>query len=215
MAKVVVLKQEPPDALEERRVELMGEAAKLNKVAEARAKVEQQLAALDGDQAIIDAAERTAWHEWAETAEGPPPSPMTAQREAIAQRRVLLAGDLRSAMNGETAIAPRLQTLHAELTEVMVALYQRRVDALLREAEELNEAVHEKAKAFVAICQQSDGLRDAVVEALARLVAGNDDRREPILRAAFSRIEGFKGPKMAGDPEARSRHAADYHRRLL
>jgi hypothetical protein len=147
-------------------------------------------------------------------AEGPPPMAQTAARESIAQRRALIANDLSGVLAGEKAVAPRLAALHAELHAVMVKIYERQVDALLTEADEINGEVHEKAQAFVAVCEQADGLRDTVTEALARAVNGNDRDREAILRAAFHRIERFEQPKMTGDPEARARHAAEARRRL-
>jgi hypothetical protein len=216
MAKVVALpKPEPPDALASRRAELLSEAARLNKAAQARASVEKRLAELDAEQAALDEAERAAWRAWAENdAQAPPPSPRAQERERIAQARLLMAGDLQSATNGEKAVQPRLAALNAELRDVMLKIYERRIDALLEEAEAVNEAVHAAAQAFVAVGEQADGLRDAVVEALERAVNGGDREREAILRAAFSRIERLEPPRLAGDALERARHAADYRRRL-
>jgi hypothetical protein len=216
MAKVVVLpKPEPPDPLESRRAELSAEAGKLNKVAQARGEIERRLAELDAEQAQIDEAERAAWRAWANDAEGPPPSPRTEARERIAQARALLARDLTGAMNGEKAVAPRLAALHAELRQIGVEHYERRLDALIAEAEAVNAAVHNAAQAFVAVAEQADGLRDSVVAELERAAVGNDRDREAALRAAFAHIDGFAQPKMAGDPASRSRHAASFRRRLL
>ena len=220
MAKVLVLKADAAspsqdDVLAARRAELMAEAARLNKVAEARMSVERRLAELDGEQAALDERERAAWRAWAASdAEGPPPSPRLAERERIAQARALLAGDLIGAMNGQKAVEPRLNALHTELHALMLKIYARQVDALLTEADELNASVRAAAKAFVAQAEQADGLRDSVVAALEKAVNGNDREREAILRAAFSRIDGLKQPSLAGDAEARARHAADYRRRL-
>ena len=70
MAEIVALKSETPDApldvLHGRRAELMNEAARLNKVAEARAATERRLQELDAEQTAIDEAERVAWREWVE-----------------------------------------------------------------------------------------------------------------------------------------------------
>jgi hypothetical protein len=216
MTKVVVFKGEPPpDALQTRRAELMTEAQRLGKVHEARAAIERRLAELDGEQSSLDEKERQAWRAWAENdAEGPPPSPRAQERESIAQRRLLLAGDLQSATNGEKAVAPRLNALNAELREVLLKLYERRIDALMREAEALNADVHVAAQAFVAVAEQADGLRDSVVAELERAVNGADKEREMILRAAFSRIEALVAPRLAGDATIRARHAGDYRWRL-
>ena len=118
-------------------------------------------------------------------------------------------------MNGERAIQPRLAELNAELHALLIKIYERQVGELLAEAEELNAEVHAAGHAFVAVCEQADGLRDAVVAALEKAVNGNDRDREAILRAAFARLERLEHPKMAGDAEARSRHALDYRRRLI
>jgi hypothetical protein len=216
VAKVVVFKGEPPpDALQTRRAELMAEAAKLNRVAEARASVEARLAELDAEQSALDEGEREAWRIWAlNDAEGPPPSPRMQERESIAQRRALLARDLTGALNGQKAIEPQLAALHAELRDIMLKLYERQVDALLEEADELNASVHAAAAAFVAVGEQADGLRDAFVEAQSQAVNGADREREAILRAAFSRIERFEQPSLAGDALERARHASDYASRL-
>jgi hypothetical protein len=220
MAKVVVLKEPepeapPPDALESRRAALMAEAAKLNRVAEARAEIERRLAELDAEQAALDDGERQAWRVWATNdAEGPPPPPRAQERESIAQRRTLIANDLSGVLAGQKAIEPRLQALHAELHGIQLKIYERQADALIAEAEEVNAAVHAAAQAFVAAAERADGLRDSVVQALERAANGNDRGREAILRAAFSRLERFEQPKMAGDAGERSRHAADYRRRL-
>jgi hypothetical protein len=217
MAKVVVLKQEPPpDALSARRAELMAEAQRLGRIAETRAQIERRLAELDGEQAALDEAERAKWREWAENdAEGSPPIAQTAARESIDQRRALIANDLSGVLAGEKAVAPRLQALHAELHALGLKLYERQVDWLLAEAEAINASVHEAAQAFVVAATQADGLRDSIAAALETAVTGGDRGREATLREAFSRIEQLKQPKMTGDPEARSRHAADYRRRLL
>ena len=217
MAKLAVIAKEEPaqDALASRRIELMAEAAKLNRVAEARAGIERRLQDLDSEQAALDEGERAAWRTWAENdAEGPPPSPRLKEREGIAQRRALIAGDLSGALAGQKAVEPRLAALHAELADIMLKLYERKVGELMDESEAINSAVHEAARAFVAVAEQADGLRDAVVAELERSVVGADREREGILRAAFARIEQLTAPKLAGDPEARSRHAADYRRRL-
>ena len=216
MAKVVVLKEEPPaDALAAKRAELMAEAQRLGKVHEARGAIERRLMELDAEQTRLDATERAAWRVWAENdAEGPPPSPRTQERERIAQARLLMAGDLQSATNGEKAVAPRLSALHAELSDVMLKLYARQIDALMREAEAINAEVDAAGRAFLAVAEQADGLRDSVVEALSRSTNGADREREAILRAAFSRIEQLKQPRLAGDAGERARHAADYRRRL-
>jgi hypothetical protein len=216
MAKVVALKEEPPpDALASRRAELMAEASRLGKVHEARMGVERRLAELDAEQAALDESERAAWRAWAENdAEGPPPVAQMAARERIAQARALLANDLTGALNGQKAVAPRLQALHAELSDIMLKLYARQVDALIRVAEELDAEVHAAAQAFVAVAEQADGLRDAFVEALSRSTNGADREREAILRAAFSRIEARGQPSLAGDALERARHAAGYASRL-
>jgi hypothetical protein len=218
MAKLVVLAKEepPPDALSARRAELMAEAHRLGKVADARAGVERRLAELDAEQRSIDETEREAWRVWAENdASGPAPAAQMAARERIAEARALLANDLTGAMNGQKAVAPRLTALHAELSDVMLKLYARQVDALLEEAAELNASVHAAAQAFLAVGERADGLRDSLIEALARAVNGADREREAILRAAFSRIERLEQPRLAGDAGERARHAADYRRRLL
>jgi hypothetical protein len=216
MAKVVVLKEEPPpDALSARRAELMAEAARLNKAAEARGAIEQRLQELDAEQALVDESERQAWRAWAENdAQGPPPSPRTQERERIAQARLLMANDLQSAANGEKAVQPRLQALNAELHALLVEIYARKVGELIDEAEELNAGVHAAARAFVAVCERADGLRDSIVDQLDRAVNGGDRHREATLRAAFSHIEQLKQPSLAGDASERSRHAAGYASRL-
>jgi hypothetical protein len=218
MAKVVVValnKPEPQDALASRRAELMAEAARLNKVAEARAAVERRLAELDSEQSSLDESERAAWRAWAENdAEGPPPVAQMAARESIAQRRALLANDLSGVLAGQKAVAPRLAALHAELSNVLIKLYERRIDSIVREAEAVNAEVHAAAQAFVAVAEQADGLRDSVVEALSRSTNSADREREAILRGAFSRLEALKQPSLAGDAGERARHAADYRRRL-
>ena len=118
MAKIVVLpKPEAPDGLGARRAELIAEASRLGKVAEARAAAERRLADLDAEQMAIDQAEREQ-KMWAATAGGPPPSPRTKEREDIAHRRVLIAGDLQAATLGQQAVEPRLATLNAELREL-------------------------------------------------------------------------------------------------
>ena len=104
--------------------------------------------------------------------------------------------------------------MHAELSDVLLKLYARQVDALLAEAAEVNASVHAAAQAFVAAGEQADGLRDAVVAALERSVVGNDREREAILRGAFSRLERLEQPRLAGDALERARHAIDYRRRL-
>ena len=216
MMKVVAFKEEPPqDGLSARRAELMVDAAKLNRVAEARAAIEKRLQDLDGEQAALDEAERTAWREWAkDDASGPAPAAQMAARERIAQARALLANDLTGAMNGQKAVAPRLAALHAELRDVLLKLYGRQIDRLIRDAEEINAGAHAAAQAFLAVGEQADGLHDAVVEALARAVNGADREREQILRDAFSRIARLEPPKLVGDAGSRARHAAAYASRL-
>jgi hypothetical protein len=93
MSTVVALVQpDPPDDLARllaRRDELMGEFARLPKVENARAGAEARLAEVDAEQGALDEDEREAWRAWAERAEGPPPSPRTKEREAIARKRAL------------------------------------------------------------------------------------------------------------------------------
>ena len=200
MAKVVALKSEAPDAFAAKRAELMAEAARLNKVAQARAVIERRLAELDADQAALDEAEREAWRVWAQNdAEGPPPSPRMQEREGIARRRALLAGDLTGALNGQKAVAPRLAALNAELHDLMLKVFARRVDALIAEAEEVNRSVHAAAKAYLSVCEQADGLRDAVIEALDP----GGQRRRP--RARGDLAGHVLSHRAARGPEARRR----------
>jgi hypothetical protein len=135
MARVVAITKpeaaeaEPLDeraVLIERRAELMAEAQRLGKVAEARRAVEARLTELDGEQAAIDATEREAWRAWAQNdAQGPPPASRIAAREDVARRRTLLAGDLAGALNGERAVEPRLAALNAELRDTGLKISRR------------------------------------------------------------------------------------------
>ena len=134
MSKIVSFKPEAPAAeaaapderasLRAQQDALEAELKRLNRVHEARPDVERRLAELDAEQASIDEASREAWHAWAATAEGPPPAPRTADREAIARRRVMLAGDLQSAQNGARAVEDRLAGVTAEIGQVRVALFR-------------------------------------------------------------------------------------------
>jgi hypothetical protein len=216
-AKVVALSQpvSAPDDLHAQRDALMAEVARLSKVDAARREVEAKLAALAAEQAQIDAAEREAWRAWAEHAEGQPPSPKTAEREDLAKRRRLLAGDLQAALNGQTAVAPRLEALHAQLTQVGLKIFEQTIAALVDEAEALNADLHAAAATFLALCEQRDGLRDAVDASLSRPVNRQNEARAELLRAALWRIEQLERPNAsAGDAQKREQHAAAYARRL-
>ena len=204
------------DALMSRRAACMAEAAKLRKVADARAVIEARLSALDAEQAALDEAERAQWRAWAANdAEGPPPSPLTDERAAIASERALAAPALAAALNGEKAVLPRLEALHAELRAIGVKLFEHHVEAMLDEAAEVNLAVHEAAASLRALCEQADGLRAAFIEATARAVNGADSERADALRGGLNQIERLARPSLLGDAGSMARHAAEYRRRLL
>ena len=145
---------------------------------------------------------------------GPPPASRIAVREDVLRRRTLLAGDLAGALNGEKAVVPRLEALHAELHALGVKIFEQHVEALLDEAAEADAAVHAAAAAFLAACEKADGLRDAWMEAQTRAVNGGDGAREAALRGGFSQIERLERPRLAAGAGSRARHAAEYRRRL-
>ena len=191
------------------------EAQRLGKVANARASIERRLQQLDQEQAGLDEAERAAWRTWAQNdADGPPPAPLTSERDAIAKERALAAPALAAALNGERAVVPRLAALHAELRDIGVKIFEQHIETLLDEAIEINEGVHAAAAEFLRACEKQDGLRDAMVEAVARAVNSNDRERESVLRGALSQLERLERPMLAGDPGSRARWASEFRRRL-
>jgi hypothetical protein len=131
-----------------------------------------------------------AWRTWVERAEGPPPSLRTNEREAIARKRVLAAGDLASAPNGMRAVEPRLAKFQSQLREMAEALYQDAVEERVAEAAACARRPG-SWRAGRSIGASAGGLLDAVHQVAARDVSGQRTARA--LRSTGSPKAGRSG----------------------
>jgi hypothetical protein len=205
----------PPDRLselEQRRAALHAESDRLSAVEQTRSRAEEALKALDDEQAKVDVAEREAWRAWSATAEGPSPSPKTAERESIAQRRVLRANDLASALNGAKAVAPRLAQIDAELREIGISILQHRADAVMEEATEINDRIIEQAAVLRVMLVKMSGLSTTFLQLVSETV--NDRARQEILRAAQVRFNTFPAPSFDGTGAEVAEAAQAWRRKL-
>jgi hypothetical protein len=71
-------------ALFAERDRLSAERSKLSPALSVHAEAEGRLKALDAREAALNESEASAWVQWTALPDGPPPSPMREDREAIA-----------------------------------------------------------------------------------------------------------------------------------
>ncbi len=202
-------------ALRRRRAALEADLARLGEISNRFQIAQQALGALDEEAAKIDRGERDAWDEWARSAEGPPPSPLSAKREALAHEREHAAADLVAARNAEQGVEQRRHELVAELRGVTNGLFAIEVERMVAEAAGFEEKLREAERAFVAAAVEIDGRRDALYAARVAETNAKNEMRVVALTAAIDRVQAIKGfGEFLADPKERDCLAAEAKRRL-
>jgi hypothetical protein len=205
---------DPLAALHAERDVVLAEIERFRKVDEARQAAERELASLDAEQASIDAAEMDAWSDWAATCDGPPPSPRTQARDALARLRVAAAASLAGALNGVTAVAARRMALNAEFRRLGDEIFEVRVEKLLVEAADLHETASEAARTLISSAQRLDATLDAFLLSRADAMTAANHARVKATTGAINALEAMKRPEIVGDPNERGRIAAEVRRML-
>jgi hypothetical protein len=185
---------EAMNALLEERARFGAEYEHLVKIDAQRLEAVRAVEALEREAAEIDRSEREAWSTFMRSPETEPPAPLAAQRQALAQKRILASGDLANSLNAGKAIAPRLAQISDDLRRIGRQIYRHRladvVAQIPRIAQEFLDAHQRQGEAMIKL----KGMQLAFCEEMAATQNGGDDATASALQTAMSRLEAPQTP---------------------
>jgi hypothetical protein len=183
----------------ERRAELEAEIRIVSAPEATRSAAAASLAKAEAELAALDAAERSAWLSWSENPASEQPTPRHDERRQLEQRRALAAADLRGASAACEAVEHRINAINAALKLNQREMLRLKIDDLLAEAKDINDAAHVRAAELRLNLQRLYGVSRAFDEEIAAAASRGDRELLDIFAQAQTQFETLKQPHLNGE----------------